>query len=365
MENETKQTLGQLFKETRLSLELHVENISKETKISKSILINLENDDLEQLPKKIYVVGFVKTYARILNLDEDDCLQRLEELYSCQLLDEHDENSEDVILKQHKIQRNPIQNWMYIAPVIVIILAIIVFTNQKDNQPLPPPSTPAPTVTNQPPSELQVQEVKEEELTTTATSDSTTASIATNKKTDSNSEKIADKEKQESTVAKEPTEKNKEEKKKKEIRFSNFILPLYQIDENSEEQKLLPESIKNKYNANLQNLYLLASGGDSWLTYQRDQGDIVKYILKDGKDLFLQAQRIKIFIGNVNVVRLFLNNQLLKVSSRSGVKSLVFPQEDAKKLKIPLFIFQDDGTVISSEEFLKKQEQESSSSEEN
>lgn len=349
-------SLGQLFKQTREEKDLHVENISRETRISRSILQSLEEDRIEELPKKIYVAGFVKTYARLLELDEEICLRKLEQLYNQDFEVAQDDSEQSVVLQSQKEPPSYSSKALFIIPVIIISIVLILFvrSNKKDE---------AQNSTNQQTSEessstlsteLTVKEVLEKKIEPKPTTTPEVAKEAT---------KPVPKTVKKPEVKPEVKEKKKEEKKeakkeeKKEIKFSPMPSPLYSIDKNASDETLskLPERVREQYNKGVQNVYLYADGGDSWLTYQKNQGEIFKYVLKNGKDLFLQSEQIKMFIGNVHVTKIFLNNEPLKVPSRSGVKSIVFPQSAAKDLMIPLFIFNSkDGSVQSSEDYLEQ-----------
>ena len=67
--------------------------------------------------------------------------------------------------------------------------------------------------------------------------------------------------------------------------------------------------------------------------------------------MLIRGDVVRIFLGNINVARIFLNNKALKITSRSGVKSLVFPQEKVKDYKLPLFLYPKPGKVITSSEY--------------
>jgi len=62
---------GQVFKERRESLGLTLEHIEEETKIRKLYLDSIEKERFNILPPRVYATGFVKKYARYLNLDDE------------------------------------------------------------------------------------------------------------------------------------------------------------------------------------------------------------------------------------------------------------------------------------------------------
>jgi len=66
--------LSELLKNTRTSKNLNIEEISAQTKIQLHILKSLEDGDIDQLPNKIYLKGFLRQYARVLGLNEADVI---------------------------------------------------------------------------------------------------------------------------------------------------------------------------------------------------------------------------------------------------------------------------------------------------
>lgn len=61
---------GPFLQKIRLYKQVNLDQISEETRISKSYLAALENNDREALPAAVFVRGFVVQVARILGLDE-------------------------------------------------------------------------------------------------------------------------------------------------------------------------------------------------------------------------------------------------------------------------------------------------------
>lgn len=68
------QTVGQLLKAARLKKNWSIFDVEKETRIRRKYLLALEEDAFEALPGAAYVVGFLKNYSRILNLDPERIL---------------------------------------------------------------------------------------------------------------------------------------------------------------------------------------------------------------------------------------------------------------------------------------------------
>ena len=101
-------------------------------------------------------------------------------------------------------------------------------------------------------------------------------------------------------------------------------------------------------------MFINAVDGDTWITYKADDQKVKKFVLKQGRRILIRGEVIRLFMGNINVAKMFLNNRPLIVQSKTGVRSLVFPQEVSSNYKIPLFIYKKDGTVETSEEFINR-----------
>jgi cytoskeletal protein RodZ len=69
--NPTGDTIGEILKRTRESRDLTVEQVNRETKISVNVIKWLEQDDLDSFSSETYLKGFLKNYARYLELDPD------------------------------------------------------------------------------------------------------------------------------------------------------------------------------------------------------------------------------------------------------------------------------------------------------
>jgi cytoskeleton protein RodZ len=122
----------------------------------------------------------------------------------------------------------------------------------------------------------------------------------------------------------------------------------------NEDQNLITEKIKSSMNSDLQNVYVRAFDGNTWLSYKIDNNPIESVIISKGNDLFLQGNEIRLFLGNVNVTKIFYNNYLIETPTKSGVKSLVFPEESNEKYFLPLFPKAKDDILYTAEEYQKR-----------
>ena len=101
----------------------------------------------------------------------------------------------------------------------------------------------------------------------------------------------------------------------------------------------------------MENVYISAYAEDSWITYKKDQEEVKSFVLKKGRTLLIRGKEIRLILGNANATKIFYNNELIDIQSKSGVKSLVFPETANQKYKIPLFIYNEKkGQFLPSDE---------------
>src|ERR1700742_4092075 len=65
---------GQKLREKRESIHLTISEVSLATKINPKVLIAMENGDLEHLPAKTFLRGFVRSYAGYLRINATELL---------------------------------------------------------------------------------------------------------------------------------------------------------------------------------------------------------------------------------------------------------------------------------------------------
>lgn len=65
------QSLGQLFKQTRLQKNLTYDDIYKSINISPTVIENLENDDFSHRSATSFTKGYIRSYAKFLQIEEN------------------------------------------------------------------------------------------------------------------------------------------------------------------------------------------------------------------------------------------------------------------------------------------------------
>jgi cytoskeleton protein RodZ len=78
-EQNSNLTFGHCLRSRREEAGLDPEYIFRETRINPQILEFLENEDHAKLPEAVYVKGFIRAYAKVLDVDADSILHKYEE----------------------------------------------------------------------------------------------------------------------------------------------------------------------------------------------------------------------------------------------------------------------------------------------
>ena len=89
-------SLGNKFQTVRETLGLTLGQMVLKTKIQASHLKALEADSFEQLPERVFAKGFVRAYARSLELDEEECLRLFEECSASFYQNQKEKESEGI-----------------------------------------------------------------------------------------------------------------------------------------------------------------------------------------------------------------------------------------------------------------------------
>jgi cytoskeleton protein RodZ len=293
---ETK--VGEQLRTLRESKNISLKTVSQKSKIGLSLLQHLEADEYYLLPNKIYVLGFIKTYAVILNVDEKPLIAAYESTFK---KEEPVQNIKFAPVPG-EAKRNPVPTLIMTSVVSgLLCFGGILFIYKNSQKKLAELKKPLPVikVVEKAPPKIEVPVVKE--------------------------------------VVPPPVEE----------------LYSFKKDEKALVEAHVPLNIQNSVVEGKQNLFLKAYKDSSWITYKIDNEPIRKFILEKDKTLLLRGDEIRLFIGNVNATLIFLNNRPLEIISKSGVKSLIFPEKNKDKYKVPFFVFKEDGTVSTSEEIPK------------
>lgn len=347
-------TIGKLIRQKREQKDLSLKFISQQTKIHIGLLENLEADQLDKLPSKTYIRGFVKSTSKLLGLDQEYALDLLDRAYVEK--DSKNKPESPNLEMRNETARNTLSTMaatpleavksvtassgVFLAKigVTLLIIGVVGFniknmldkSSEEDEIKLPEVMTtlhqkskvvikPAPVAPVAPPAPVEPLKINliqdKNQKTNVTVNDISMQTISLGEKQFT-----------------EDTSMSKET-----------------IDE------LLPAKYRVQTVKGTETLFINASQGDSWLTYKVDDKEIKKYVLRQGRTLFLRGSTIRAFIGNTKSVTAFYNNKPINLTAntKSTVKNIVLPEELKTKFMAPLFVFQEDGSVMTSDEYIK------------
>jgi cytoskeleton protein RodZ len=363
--------LGDYLKQKRIDKNYTLEKLSQKTKISVNILKALEINDYDHLPSAAYIKGFVTSYVKVLNIPLDEAINKMEYTYlnvlgkpfpalnhtksmltPTSVIAPYKNKTEDTQTPHDVIESGDsiMQSTKSILPIVIFAGIILLFVGgyklissvvesevggQKEKD-LGPKIVSSAALVKQP---IKVEEPKKEEV---LSSSATSATVATPVLEIKNEE---------------PKPVVELERNFPTIEFKKLRGKLFSVKtdapENSDET-ILPKQIKDSMNSDMQNIYIRATEGNTWLSYKIDQNPIESVIIKKDSDLFLQGSEIRIFLGNVNVTKIFYNNYMIETPTKNGVKSLVFPEENNSKFQMPLFPKAKDDILYTAEDYVKR-----------
>ena len=123
-------TVGQILSIERNSKNLSISDISIELKISKSTIIDLENDNIKNNPDIIFNIGHLRSYSNFLKLDADTIIKKFKDQVSFNFKEEKKNITPIVENNFFKIEK------FFAASIIFIIFTsfYFLFIDQNDDE---------------------------------------------------------------------------------------------------------------------------------------------------------------------------------------------------------------------------------------
>jgi cytoskeletal protein RodZ len=128
--SEEKLTLGEYFRRERENRGLDLKEIEERTKISAQTLIFLEEDQLEMLPPRTFLRGFLRVISKEFHFDEEELLAHLEETLASHELKKN-KQARDIA----KSNKKPLPLLLIIVIVIVLLVVIFGLSLKRCDQP--------------------------------------------------------------------------------------------------------------------------------------------------------------------------------------------------------------------------------------
>ena len=123
-------TVGQILSIERNSKNISISDISIELKISKSIIIDLENDNIKNNPDIIFNIGHLRSYSNFLELDADTIIKKFKDQVSFNIKEEKSNITPIVENNFFKIEK------FFAASIILFVFTsfYFLFVDQNDNE---------------------------------------------------------------------------------------------------------------------------------------------------------------------------------------------------------------------------------------
>ena len=123
-------TVGQILSIERNSKNLSISDIAIELKISKSIIIDLENDNIKNNPDIVFNIGHLRSYSNFLELDTDTIIKKFKDEVSFNIKEEKKNITPIVENNFFKIEK------FFAASLILVVFTsfYFLFIDQNDNE---------------------------------------------------------------------------------------------------------------------------------------------------------------------------------------------------------------------------------------
>lgn len=122
------QSLGEMLYKARMARNITIEDLSTRTKIHKTLIHSLENDDFPNLPNRVYILGFLKSMSEELRFNVKDAvalydLLLLRELHAAPVEEKIEAPIPDkfIFFNKRKIK----VKWLVAAVLLFVTLVII------------------------------------------------------------------------------------------------------------------------------------------------------------------------------------------------------------------------------------------------
>ena len=123
-------TVGQILSIERNSKNLSINDVSIELKISKSIIVDLENDNIKNNPDIVFNIGHLRSYSNFLELDADTIIKKFKDQVSFNIKEEKKNITPIVENNFFKIEK------FFAASIILVVFTsfYFLFVDQDENE---------------------------------------------------------------------------------------------------------------------------------------------------------------------------------------------------------------------------------------
>lgn len=142
-------SLGEFFREAREAQGLTFGQVAASTKIQESYLQAIEEENFQILPQKVFTKGFVRTYAQLLGIDEEEALRRFSAAAGSYYLKEEEEQQQ-VIQREEDDRKGKANRNAVIILTGVILIGLVFILPREQSSPPSKPQEPTPEAISEP-----------------------------------------------------------------------------------------------------------------------------------------------------------------------------------------------------------------------
>ncbi len=311
---------GQYLRKLREDKNLSLKEIAEKTRISTKVLENLELSNFSNLPKKPYIIGFIKNVCKELGVDSSEALSLLHhDLETLGL----DKKNDTPIYEQQKNNSLKSSNK---KPIIFLLLTTLgLFSLYKIL------SKNDPKLINQKTKSTKVITsttlYKRVILSTTTSMKITTTSSTTTSSTTTTTLKVS----------------------VPYVKFKPLLDPTFYVTQNSSDE--VPDKYKDS-NTAYQQVYFKASN-KCWIRYKVDSANIKSRSLKSGDTFFISGRKVFLAVGSFNNLDLYLNGKKVESTNNQSFQTIIFPIDEYTNHYSPLFVDDDLGQTYFYKDYMK------------
>lgn len=143
-------TLGSFLSSTREARGLELRDAAQQTRISINYLKALEREDFTKLPGEVFVKGFLKNYARFLNVPEEEVLKRYAELkpqplpVTPSITQTEPEHPAATASDRQKTGETPLEPFIWGAGIFIALIIFLFTATPRKHADAPVAEQPAP-----------------------------------------------------------------------------------------------------------------------------------------------------------------------------------------------------------------------------
>lgn len=290
------ETLGDYLKNKREAQNITLQEASQVTRIRKSILEAVENNQFDLIPPKVFAQGFIKSYATYLGLDGSEAVKRYFEAL--------DSLEPKQIPEEEVIQKNQSQPTLTLGRILLVVIVLVAVFNLWLLMRSPETEN-----------DTSLKNIPEKQPFSPVQS----PSVAQQAKSGEESESLAISKGKEGPLVTEEKPIPEEQ---------DMVVPAEEEITIPEKQSPEPSEVKTAVNPSEEMALRIEAAEQAWMRIQLDQNEPFEALLKAGESYTVKAQnKFTLKIGNAGGVELFFNGKPLGNPGKPGeVVDLTLPE---------------------------------------